>query len=218
MHREHCQTKMVTTSLTTSPTNQKKHEAKGIETFLSARVDGIMVSIAKDTTQYSHFLTAKASNIPIMFFDAGHRRSRQFHSVVIDDYKGAFIATIILSNKDTTHRAPYPVLPISKSFNDRLKGYMARTPGQRNACQFRLGIQGNVSIEAGREGIHRLLQLPEPPDAVFAVGRLYGTGSDQGIKKIMNPDTGRLRCDRVRKRSIWRHITPTLSTIDPSKQ
>jgi LacI family transcriptional regulator len=46
-----------------------EHEAKGIETFLSARVDGIMVSIAKDTKEYSHFIAAKRSNIPIVFFD-----------------------------------------------------------------------------------------------------------------------------------------------------
>ena len=33
----------------------RDYEEKGLETFLSARVDGILVSIAKDTTDYSHF-------------------------------------------------------------------------------------------------------------------------------------------------------------------
>ena len=31
-----------------------EHEVKGIETFLAARVDGILVSIAKETADYSH--------------------------------------------------------------------------------------------------------------------------------------------------------------------
>ena len=34
---------------------EREYEAKGVETFLSARVDGILVLIAKNTTEYSHF-------------------------------------------------------------------------------------------------------------------------------------------------------------------
>ncbi|MET0242260.1 MAG: LacI family DNA-binding transcriptional regulator, partial [Flavitalea sp.] len=47
----------------------RAYEVRGIETLLSARVDGIMVSIAKDTADYSHFLMAKKSKTPIIFFD-----------------------------------------------------------------------------------------------------------------------------------------------------
>lgn len=32
-----------------------EHEKKGIETFLNARVDGIMVSMAKEKNDYTHF-------------------------------------------------------------------------------------------------------------------------------------------------------------------
>src|ERR1700754_33986 len=36
--------------------NEKRdYEEKGLENFLSARVDGVLVSIAKDTIDYSHF-------------------------------------------------------------------------------------------------------------------------------------------------------------------
>ena len=41
-------------------TNEKKEcEIKGLETFLSARVDGILVSLAKDTIEFEHFSTIK---------------------------------------------------------------------------------------------------------------------------------------------------------------
>ena len=46
-----------------------EHEAKGIETFLSARVDGILASIAKETTDFSHFKEVKAKGIPLVLFD-----------------------------------------------------------------------------------------------------------------------------------------------------
>lgn len=45
------------------------HEAKGIETFLSARVDGILASIAKNTGDFAHFLELKARNIPLVFLE-----------------------------------------------------------------------------------------------------------------------------------------------------
>ena len=38
-------------------------EKKAIETFLSARVDGIIASIAKETIDFSHFLELKKRNI-----------------------------------------------------------------------------------------------------------------------------------------------------------
>src|SRR5450432_1523330 len=44
-------------------------EEKGLETFLSARVDGILASIAKGTHDYSHFQEIKNRGVPIVFFD-----------------------------------------------------------------------------------------------------------------------------------------------------
>jgi LacI family transcriptional regulator len=42
-------------------------EQKAIETFLDARVDGILVSISKETTDYSHFVELKKKKIPLVF-------------------------------------------------------------------------------------------------------------------------------------------------------
>ena len=70
----------------------REFEEKGLETFLSARVDGILVSIAKGTQDFSHFLEIKNRGIPIVFFDRAND-NLGIHSVVIDDYQGAFEAT-----------------------------------------------------------------------------------------------------------------------------
>jgi LacI family transcriptional regulator len=39
----------------------REYEVKGIETFVSARVDGILVAIAKETSDYSHLIELKKS-------------------------------------------------------------------------------------------------------------------------------------------------------------
>src|SRR6202042_2084424 len=69
-----------------------EHEVKGMETLITAQVDGILVSIAKDTTDHSHFVEAKQKGIPLVFFDRANDNIG-IPSVVIDDFRGAYIAT-----------------------------------------------------------------------------------------------------------------------------
>ena len=40
---------------------------KGLETFLSAQVDGILVSISKETLHFDHFQKVKSKGVPIVF-------------------------------------------------------------------------------------------------------------------------------------------------------
>src|SRR5438045_1712549 len=70
----------------------QEHEIKGIETFLAAQVDGILVSVAKDSTSFSYYEELKKKKIPLVFFDRANDDAG-ISSVVIDDYKGAYIAT-----------------------------------------------------------------------------------------------------------------------------
>jgi len=105
-------------------TNESRdYEVKGIETFLSARVDGILVSIAKETTDYSHFIEMKTRGMPIVFFDRAID-DLGISSVTINDYKGAFMATDHLIKQGYKKIAHIAGPQHIKLFNDRLKGYM----------------------------------------------------------------------------------------------
>ena len=67
-------------------------EIRGIEALLSTRVDGILVSISKSTQAYQHFEMVKEAGVPIVFFDRA-KDDLGIHSVVIDDFKGGYLAT-----------------------------------------------------------------------------------------------------------------------------
>lgn len=190
-----------------------EHEAKGIETFLSARVDGILVSIAKDTTVYSHFLAAKASGIPIVFFDRAND-DLGIHSVVIDDYQGAFLATRHLVEQGYKRIAHISGPSHLKIFNDRLKGYMGALRASDMRIDFDLIYQGDVSIEAGRKGIRQFLGTTDPPDALFAVEDYTALGAMKELKdhEIRIPEE--FGVIGFANESFGEHITPTLSTIE----
>jgi len=190
-----------------------EHEAKGIETFLSARVDGIMVSIAKDTKEYSHFTAAKKTNIPIVFFDRANT-NLGIHSVVIDDHKGAFIATKHLIEQGYKRIAHISGPSHLKIFDDRLQGYVAALKENNMNVDSELIFQGDVSVEAGRSGIQHFLQLQAPPDAVFAVEDFTALGAIKELKENGISIPNDFGVIGFANEKFGEHITPTLSTID----
>lgn len=68
-----------------------EREVELCQSFFQARVCGIIVSLAKDTKEYSHFRALQEQGLPLVFYDRichGINASR----VVVDDYQGVFNA------------------------------------------------------------------------------------------------------------------------------
>ena len=190
-----------------------EHEAKGIETFLSARVDGILASIAKNTVDFSHFLDVKARNIPLVFFDRTND-DLGIPSVVIDDYKGAFLATEHLIKQGYKRIAHITASQYISIWNIRLKGYMAALAANNIPFDDSLIYVGNISIESGKEAVKYFFEKPNPPDAIFAVEDFTALGALKELKdrNIKIPDEVGLI--GFANEHFGEHITPALSTID----
>ena len=68
-----------------------EQEVKIVQSFLAARVCGVIASLAKNTEQYNHYQELLDNNIPVVFYDricTGLKTER----VVVDDYAGSFAA------------------------------------------------------------------------------------------------------------------------------
>jgi len=67
-------------------------EVAACDVFLNSIIDGLIVSVSKETNDYSHFKKFEDEGIPIVFFD---RIIEEIHSdrVIIDDFDGAYQAT-----------------------------------------------------------------------------------------------------------------------------
>jgi LacI family transcriptional regulator len=192
---------------------QPEYEKKGIETFLSTRVDGILASIAKETMEFSHYLEIKERGVPLVFFDRAND-SLNIPSVVVDDYRGAYNATEHLINQGYKRVAHIAGQQHLKIFKDRLEGYKAALKANDLPFSEELVYFGNVSIDAGRQAVAHLLQLPQPPDAIFAVEDFTALGAVKELKdrNIEIPkDFGVMG---FANESFDEHITPSLSSID----
>ncbi|MBC8054784.1 MAG: LacI family DNA-binding transcriptional regulator [Sphingobacteriaceae bacterium] len=191
----------------------EENEIKGINAFISARVDGILVSIAKNTRNYLHFKKAQHENIPIAFFDRSND-DLDIPSVVINDFAGAYKATESLFQNGYSRIAHVSGPQHIQIFKERLRGYRAALVANNLVYDPALVYEGDVSVEAGRKAAAALMNLENPPDAIFGVEDLTALGIIKELKtRLINVpgDVGVFGfCNDV----FGEHITPTLSTID----
>ncbi|HYF29588.1 MAG TPA: LacI family DNA-binding transcriptional regulator [Chitinophagaceae bacterium] len=192
---------------------QENFEKKGVETFLRSRVDGVLASIAKETTNLDHYKELRKKGIPLIFFDRVNEEL-PVPSVVIDDYKGAFDATQHLIDqgcKRIAHIAGQQHVPIFKA---RLKGYIAALKKNEMPIDKGLVQYGEVSIESGTRCMNALLQLPNPPDGVFAVEDFTALGVIQSLKAANKKIPDEVAVIGFASEAFGAYITPSLSTVD----
>jgi LacI family transcriptional regulator len=191
----------------------EQFEKKGINAFLSARVDGILASIAKDTKDFSHFSYVKEKNVPIAFFDR-FNDSLGISSVCIDDYRGAFLAVESLV-KEGYKSIAYISGPLHiKTFSERVRGYKDALEHYGIDFDPAFIYPGDISIEAGKNAIKEFFKLNRKPDAVCAVEDFTALGALKELKEMgvnVPEDFGVIGfCNDL----FSEHISPSLSTVD----
>ena len=188
-------------------------EKKAIETFLSARVDGILASVAKQTTDFSHYQELQKRHIPLVVFDRTNEKLK-VPAVVIDDYKGAFLATEHLIKNGYTRIAHVSGPQHINGFRDRLNGYADALKKHQLKVDKKLIYPGNISIESGREAVDYFFKLTKIPDAVFAVEDYTALGIIKGLKEKKIKIPGEFGVIGFANENFGEHITPSLSTVD----
>jgi len=191
----------------------REHEQKGIETLLNARVDGIMVSMAKEKNDHQHFLTAKQAKMPLVFFDRSDDEL-EIDAVVIDDHKGGFLATSHLIEQGYTGIAHITGPQHIKIFKARFEGYKQALKHAGIKFDARFVYHGDVSIEAGKQAIQYFLKLQKPPDAVFAVEDFTALGAIKELKSNQVSIPRDFGIIGFANEGFGEHISPSLSTID----
>lgn len=162
--------------------NEKyEREKAAVQAMMRSRVDGILISLSKQTTDFSHLQNLEKSGTPIVFFDRASDNISA-HKVIIDDLEGACKVVnhlISTGRKRIAHLAGPQNLQIGVN---RLNGYKkalldAGLP--LDASLIRVCDNYEDALKITRE----LLDLPVPPDAIFSVNDLTATGAIQTIKK-----------------------------------
>lgn len=152
-----------------SPSNEDYlTEVINTKVMLANRVDGIMVSLSKETKNYDHLKIFQRKGIPIVFYN---RVCNEMIApkVIIDDYDASYRAVEHLiknGRKRIAHLAGPEGLPISLK---RLNGYKDALTKHKLPVREELIISYDLTLAKVAIYIKHFMGLPEPPDALFAI-------------------------------------------------
>lgn len=161
-------------------------EGRNIELLLNAQVEGILVSVANTTHSYAHFEAVRSLGVPLVFFDrvAEGMVGPGVRSVLLDDYTGAYEAVTHLIEQGCrriAHLAGPSHLNIHKNRHQGFCDALTTHGLPIHAELIHYSI--DLTQEAGAEGMHEFLRLPERPDAVFASTDLAAAGAMRVLKE-----------------------------------
>ena len=154
------------------------------QALLSSKVDGLIVSISRETANSDHFKIFQEKKIPIVFFDRVCQ-DMEVSSVTVDDYHGAFTAVehlIMEGRRKIAHFAGPPLLQISVN---RINGYKdaLRKHGIPFDPKLLIDCGSGLEQENGSEAAQKMLDSGVRPDAVFAICDPIAIGVMMTLKK-----------------------------------
>jgi DNA-binding LacI/PurR family transcriptional regulator len=150
--------------------------------MLTKQVDGLLVSITKETKNFDHLAVFQRKGIPLVFFNRVCD-DMDVPKVIVDDYDGAFRAIdhlIQRGRKRIAHLAGPSSLLISVK---RLNGYKAALRKNNIELDEELIIPYNLDLDKVKIYVNHFLNMERPPDALFAINDPTAIEAMQVIKK-----------------------------------
>jgi len=188
-------------------------EVLNTRSLVSNNVAGIIVSVAQTTKNGDHLSTLARRNVPVVMFDRV-LDDVDVSKVVTDDYKGAYDSTSHLIEsgyKRIAHLAGPSHLKISK---ERLRGYKSALNDAGIQFDKELVVTVELDEAHGIHGLQKLFELPQPPDAIFAVNDPVAIGAHKEArsKGMQIPDE--LAITGFSNNPSSEMIDPPLTTVD----
>ena len=180
---EDCANKNKYTVLMGQSHDDAEREKQLVETMKSHRVDGLIVSIAKNTVSYEHFEALRKYDIPIVFFDRIPDMP-QIHYVACNMASGttqAFNFLRKLGHK-TIGMINGPMNLLASK--ERLQGYRNALTKARLKYDPSLIISSDLTTENIYKVTEKLLSLKNRPTAIIAFNDYVVLDAVQAAKKM----------------------------------
>lgn len=191
-------------------------EKKQIDLLLSQRVDGIIISLANGTADFSHLNEVISQEKPLVMFDK-IAKIVKCSKIIIDDRKAAYMATKHLIDIGCRRIAHFRGALLPQNSIDRFLGYkkalldnnLAYDPSLVYICEC-----GDMSFEEGKENARRLLKDHNDVDGIFINTDLVAIGAMTELNKQGIKIPEQISVVGFSNWFMSSVISPTLTTID----
>jgi LacI family transcriptional regulator len=160
-----------------------KNEIKHLQTLMSMKVDGIIISITQETSDFEIFEVVKQRGIPLLFMDRIPPVSG-VNSVAIDDRKGAFKAVeqmIKVGYKKIGHFAGLDRINIGLQ---RYLGFEDAMKKHNIPINPEWVLKSGFGEDDGYNSFMKLYSENNLPDAIFTVTYPVAIGIYKAVKKL----------------------------------
>jgi LacI family transcriptional regulator, repressor for deo operon, udp, cdd, tsx, nupC, and nupG len=157
-------------------------EKQIVETMKNHRVDGIIVSVSKNTVSYEHFETLKNYNIPIVFFDRIPAMP-DIHYVACNLESGITEAVGFLINRKHKHIGLINGPKTMLATKERLDGFRNALKKYKLKADPSMVVSTDLSREGTWKAMQNLLALEKRPTAIIAFNDYVALDAIQYAKK-----------------------------------
>jgi LacI family transcriptional regulator len=159
-----------------------EREIMNIQSIISSRADGVLISLAKSTKKFGHIRQLLEDNIPVVFFDRACDEI-ETDKVIVDDFEGAFNAVDYLVKtgcRRIAHFAGPQHLQISYL---RKRGYISALEKNGIKVDDDLIVPCDT-FEDSLEVTRIIMSKSLSPDAIFTVNDMTAVGALNTVKSM----------------------------------
>lgn len=189
-------------------------EVSDLKALFNSRVDGFLISVSRETTNFDHFASVHERGIPMVFFDRVIDNLGT-SKVIVDDTEGAYQAVNHLAQqgcKRIAHLAGPDLLMITRK---RIDGYIKALGDNNMMVDNKLIIHCNKGIvEEAKDIALKLFSTKNPPDGLFCSHDLSAIGALKAAKELNIAVPEQLAIIGFSNWQITTMTDPPLSTVD----
>lgn len=192
---------------------QYTKEAANVLNFFHKRVDGIIASLAGDTTTLAHYEPFVRKGIPIVFFDRVKKGDIGI-KVVIDNYKAAREVVSHLVEQGCKHIVHVTGNLLQNVYADRWKGFRDVLEENKLPCRPEQLIIIDFSEESGVEAARKILETKKTVDGVFIANDMCAAACMQKLKEAGMSIPGDIAIAGFNNDQVSRLVEPALTTVN----
>ena len=187
------------------------YEKELLNHLINGRVDGILISLSRDTTDVEHIKMLQGKGLPVVMFDRV-MESLGTSTVTTDDFESSYQATKHLLSKGCKAIAHCMISEMLSIGNKRMEGYKKALADQRISFNPGLLVQCTGDRMADYAKIKEMI-MEGKPDGVFAAVESYALLVYEVCKELNIKQPKDLKLITFSNSEMAHLLHPSLSTI-----
>ena len=198
--------------LLTQTSELYERELTNVQNLSRGQVEGFIVSISQETTDFEHLKRLQRKGIPLVFFDRDADEI-DVPKVMVDNVGAAYEATKHLI-ENGSKRIAFLAGPSNVTVSNlRQSGYEQAIQDSGLLLDESLVVHGNYNLQQAIDLTNELFELKNPPDGLVVVSDRLAVGAIVALRKknIRIPED--VAIVSFNDEPICSIVTPTLSSV-----